>query len=94
MNRGDLNDYLIRSTIGRIEYRDKSITTRKNDTVLEKGTVYIANDNFEQYKGELVIVKKDVEISLENINIVGKIKKEELFLIDYIDAYTRFKIEL
>lgn len=94
MNRGDLNDYLIRSTIGRIEYRDKSITPRKNDTVLEKGTVYIANDNFGQYKGELVIVKKDVEISLENINIVGKIKKEELFLIDYIDAYTRFKIEL
>ena len=93
-NRGDLNDYLIRSTIGRIEYRDKSITPRKNDTVLEKGTVYIANDNFGQYKGELVIVKKDVEISLENINIVGKIKKEELFLIDYIDAYTRFKIEL
>ena len=93
-NRGDIGDYLIRSSVGRVKYKNKNIVPRKNEIKISKGTVYIANNNFAQYKGELVIAKNDIDIDLNKINIIGQIKTDELFLLDYINEYTRFKFEI
>lgn len=93
-NRADRAKGMIRSSLGRIKYKDLTIVSRPhNNKFIEKGTVYICNDNYGQYKGEIAIALEILEINPNKINIIGKINKDEIFLLDYITEYTRFKFE-
>lgn len=94
-NRGDIGDFLIRSSIGRVKYSKEEIKNVQNKKVdIKRGTVYIANENFGQYKGELAIALKDVEIDKDLVNVIGYINKDEMFLLDYLKEYSRFKINI
>lgn len=90
VNRGDRSDSVIRSSKGRIKYKNNYIEPKDNFSKISKGTVYIANSNFAQYKGEVSIALKDLELDLEKVNIVGKIDENEVFLLDYIEENSRF----
>ncbi|GKQ43446.1 hypothetical protein RD055328_13690 [Companilactobacillus sp. RD055328] len=90
-NRGDINSYSIRSTFVKLEYKDKSIPAHLTPTELHRGDITIGNDSFGQYKGEVNIVKKDIPNNGGLKNVVGHISDEELFLIDYIKPWSKFK---
>jgi len=82
--RGDASDYLVRSSIPRGDYANKLIPYCKNDKELfHKGDVVIVNDNLYHYRGELEIILKDMPNDGER-NLVAKIPKEELILLDLL----------
>ena len=89
ISRGDLSEYMIRSSQPRIDFKDKSIKPQ-NTRDLKRGDIVILNDNYDRYKGELHIVLKDM-INEGNKNVVGNIPENELMLINYIDAWQPFK---
>ncbi len=88
--RGDISDYMRRSTMTRVIYKDCSVVPQ-NARSLRRGDVIIVNDNYSRYKGELQIILKDME-NEGNKNVVARIKEEELFLLDYLDSWSHFAI--
>lgn len=53
--RGDRSAYLLRSTMTRVKYRAENFSAHTTEP-LEKETVIIGNDRFDQYKGETQII--------------------------------------
>ena len=88
--RGDISPYMRRSTMTRVKYKEESVKPQ-NTRSLVRGDVVIVNDNYTRYKGELHIVLKDME-NEGNKNVVGKIKPEEMFLLDYLKSWDKFVI--
>ncbi|MGL4357804.1 MAG: phospho-sugar glycosidase domain-containing protein [Cetobacterium sp.] len=83
-NRGDISDYLIRSTQSRIKYKDNNFEPSFTPELIKKGYITIGNNNFGQYKGELHLSKKDHLNDRKRKNVVAKISDEEIFLLDLI----------
>ncbi|MGL5042311.1 MAG: DUF871 domain-containing protein [Culicoidibacterales bacterium] len=88
-NRGDINDYMIRSTMSRVVYKDRDFPAHDLKP-LSKGDIIIGNDGFGQYKGELHLVINDLPQD-DRKNVVARVVESELFLIDYIEAWQSFK---
>lgn len=86
--RGDMSDYMARSTFSRIDYKDATIKPG-NTRDLTRGDIIIVNENYGRYKGELHIVLEDMP-NEGNKNVVGRIKENELFLLDYIKPWQKF----
>jgi hypothetical protein len=55
------------------------------------GYVTIDNKDYLRYCGELQICKRTLPAD-KRVNVVGKIIDEELFLIDYIEDETKFRL--
>lgn len=90
-NRGDTNDYLVRSTQSRVKYKAENFVPHDTSDIIPRGSIVIGNDKFGQYKGELQVVKKDICDSELQRNVVGKIVDEELFLLDLLLPWQKFK---
>ncbi|MGQ0439461.1 phospho-sugar glycosidase domain-containing protein, partial [Bacillus sp. B-TM1] len=88
VRRGDITEYMVRSTEVRKKYKDYDFPVRES-VLQERGQVVIGNNSFGKYKGELQIILKEMPID-ERKNIVGTIAEEELFLLDYVRAWTQF----
>ncbi len=88
--RGDISDYMRRSTMTRIVFKDKNIKPQ-NTKNLKRGDVVILNDTYDRYKGELHIVLEDME-NEGNKNVVARVKAEEEFLLEYLDSWKHFVI--
>ncbi len=89
--RGDVSGNLIRSTQSRVKYKNENFDSHDTSKVLKKGTVIIGNNSFGQYKGELQIILKDIIDDELQRNIVGHIDPNEVFLLDYLKPWSRFK---
>lgn len=89
--RGDITKQAVRSTEVRKKQVDKDISSHDNLASLQLGDVVIGNNLFGKYKGELQIILE--ECYDERKNKVGRVVTEELFLINYIDAWTKFKLK-
>ena len=89
--RGDITKQAVRSTEVRKKQVDKDISSHDNLASLQLGDVVIGNNLFGKYKGELQIILE--ECYDERKNKVGRVVTEELFLINYIDAWTIFKLK-
>jgi len=91
--RGDINEYTIRSTKTRIVYKEKSILPNKRKEKNQiPGEIYITNDDYLNYKGELHIILKEMSYDKRK-NLVGNIKKEEMILLKLIGPEKKFKFE-
>lgn len=90
-NRGDLSDYLIRSTQSRVKYKDETFPEKNNPTNIKRGQIIIGNNNFGQYKGELQLIKKDHHDEQKRKNVLAHIDEKELFLLDYLKPWSAFK---
>ena len=88
--RGDINSIVIRSTMPRVTYKDIPNPAHDNEQEFKRGDVLIGNDGFGIYKNELQIVLKPHMESRKNK--VGEISKNELFLLDFIKPWTKFKL--
>ncbi|ENY8919565.1 TPA: DUF871 domain-containing protein [Clostridioides difficile] len=60
--------------------------------MFKRGDVVIGNDDFGKYKGELQLILQDC--TDERKNKVGRIKEDEIILLDFIEPWSKFKIIL
>lgn len=86
--RGDMSEYMARSTFPRVTFKDESVAC-ENTRDLKRGDVIIVNDNYSRYKGELHIVLKDMPNDGRK-NVVGRIPDNEMMLLDYIRPWRPF----
>lgn len=89
--RGDVSDYVIRSTLSRVKYEEKPIAPH-HTVPIRRGDILIDNKRYGQYKGELQIALKPME-NRGKTNVVGRIPEEEQFLLDYLKPWSRFRFE-
>lgn len=92
-NRGDISEYLIRSTLSRIKYKDNVFKVFNPVKQIKKGDILIPSSEYKRYAGELQIALKDMENS-GKINVVAKVVPEEVFLLEYIQPWQKFKLKL
>ena len=84
VRRGDITEYMVRSTEVRKSIKTMTSQCAKKCTTGKRAS---GNNSFGKYKGELQIILKEMPID-ERKNIVGTIAEEELFLLDYVGAWT------
>jgi len=87
-NRGDVSEYLIRSTQSRVKFKGHEFVPF-NTPSIKRGDLLIDTSLYGHYAGELQIALKDMENSGKT-NVVGRVVGEELFLLDYIEAWQKF----
>ena len=87
-NRGDVSEYVIRSTQSRVKYKNESFPAHDTNNIVP-GDVTIDNDLDIRYKGELQLALK----AMPNVgctNVVAKVISEELFLLEQIQPWESF----
>ncbi|GAA0076987.1 MupG family TIM beta-alpha barrel fold protein [Clostridium sp. CTA-5] len=87
-NRGDVSEYILRSTQSRVKYKGESFPA-VNTPDIKRGDILIDSDLYTRYAGELQVALKDMK-NTGKTNVVGKIVDEEIFLLDYIKPWTSF----
>lgn len=92
-NRGDTNDYMVRSTQSRVKYKGHHFEVFNAPEILKRGDIIIESSLYGHYAGELQIVKKDM-INSGKSNVVGHIIEEEHFLIDVLQDWQKFRFTL
>ncbi|MGX7700067.1 DUF871 domain-containing protein [Enterococcus mundtii] len=88
--RGDRSEYILRSTMTRIYYKDKPFPAH-NTKDMTRGDVLIDNVGYGQYKGETQIALKEMKND-GRVNVVGRISDDELFLLDFLKPWSNFKL--
>lgn len=86
-NKHNVSEYthtIIRSRWGRFDFRFTPIPPRPcSKDYFRPGDVVILNDNINRYKGEVHIVKTRIRND-GTLNYAGRIREEEMFLLDYL----------
>ncbi|HBF9371077.1 TPA: DUF871 domain-containing protein [Clostridioides difficile] len=90
--RGDITNQVARSTEVRKKYAKENFPKHDNKNIFKRGDVVIGNDDFGKYKGELQLILQDC--TDERKNKVGRIKEDEIILLDFIEPWSKFKIIL
>lgn len=90
-NRGDKNDYMIRSTQSRVKYKGHKFKIFNAQENIKRGDIIIESSEYGHYAGELQIALKDMKNSGKS-NVVGKIVDEEQFILDYIKPWQKFRL--
>jgi uncharacterized protein len=88
-NRGDVSDYVVRSTQSRVKYKGYEFTPFHTPD-MRRGDVLIESSLYTRYAGELHIALKSMKNSGKT-NVVGRVEEEELFLLDCIEPWAKFK---
>ncbi|SFB25067.1 DUF871 domain-containing protein [Clostridium frigidicarnis] len=90
-NRGDVSEYMIRSTQSRVKYKGHNFPVF-NTPEIKRGDILIESNLYSRYAGELQIALKDMDNSGKT-NVVGKIDDNELFLLDYLEPWSKFRLK-
>ncbi len=90
-NRGDVSEYVIRSTQSRVKYRGEAFKPF-NTREIRRGDLMILNDDYFQYAGEMQIALKDIPNDGKR-NVVGRIKEDEIFLLGQVLPWQTFKLK-
>lgn len=90
-SRGDISEYMVRSTQSRVKYKDEHFKPTYTPPI-RRGDLLIDNEAYGQYKGELQIALKDME-NTGKTNVVGRIAEEELFLLDLLEPWESFRFQ-
>lgn len=92
-NRGDFSDNLIRSTQSRVKYKGNDFKLFNAPEIIKRGDVVIESSEYGHYAGELQIALSDMKNSGKS-NVVGHIKEDEIFILDYIRPWQKFNFNL
>lgn len=87
-NRGDVSEYMIRSTQSRVKYKGEFFES-KNTRDIKKGDVLIDSSLYKRYAGELQIALLDMK-NTGKTSVVGRIAEDEHDLIDEIKPWQKF----
>jgi len=88
-NRKDFAADVIRSSESRPQLKN-TVIEPMNNIPRPEGTVTLDNKEYGRYSGEIQITKKDLRED-ERVNVLGKVKKEDLGLLKYIVGEIKFK---
>ena len=88
-NRGDISDNMIRSTQPRVKYKGHKFPVFNAPEIIRRGDVVIESSEYGHYAGELQIALNDM-VNSGKTNVVGRIKEEEIFILDYIKPWQKF----
>lgn len=91
-NRGDISEYMIRSTQSRVKYKGYEFKLL-NPKDMEKGHIVIESSLYAHYAGEVHLVLKPMKNSNRS-SVVGRVAEEEIFLLDYIKPWQKFRFKL
>ena len=89
-NRGDQNAYIIRSTQSRVKYKGQYFALFHAPEEIHRGDIIIESSEYGHYAGEVQIALQDMKNSGMS-NVVGHVREEELFLLDYIKPWQKFR---
>lgn len=92
LNRGDCSEYVIRSSASRVKYKGEKFEPF-NVKDIKRGDILIDSDLYTKYAGEMQLARKDMKNN-GKVNVVGHVIKEEEFLIDYIQSWSKFGFKL
>lgn len=90
-NRGDRNACMIRSTQSRVKYKGHHFPIFHAPDIIHKGDIIIESSEYGHYAGELQIALQDMKNSGMS-NVVGRIREEEVFLLDNIQPWQKFRL--
>jgi hypothetical protein len=90
--RGDINDYVVRSTMPRVKHKGHYFDVH-NTKDIKRGDIIIESSEYGHYAGELQIALQDMPNSGKT-NVVGRIREEEIFLLDYLKPWQKFKLQI
>ncbi len=90
-NRGDVSEYMVRSTQSRVKYKGGHFPLYEPKNIVP-GDILIESSLYERYAGELQIALKPMENSGKT-SVVGKIAPEELFLLERIKPWQKFSFK-
>jgi hypothetical protein len=88
VRRGDINDYVIRSTQPRVKYKGHPFNAF-NTPDIKRGDVIIETSEYGHYAGELQIALQDMKNSGKS-NVVARVREAELFLLDRLRPWQKF----
>lgn len=88
-NRGDFSGNMIRSTQSRVKYKGHNFELFNAPKMIKRGDIIIESSLYGHYAGELQIALIDMENSGKS-NVVGRIREEELFILDEIKPWQKF----
>ncbi|MEW8956259.1 DUF871 domain-containing protein [Clostridium sp.] len=89
-NRGDVSEYMVRSTQSRVKYKGHEFKVF-NTRDIKRGDILVESDLYTRYAGELQIALKDMKNSGKT-NVIGSIIEEERFLLDYLEPWDKFEL--
>ena len=89
MNRGDINANMIRSTQTRVKFKGCNFEVFNTPDIIHRGDVCVESSLHGHYAGEVQIAKADME-NTGMTNVIGHIREEEVFLLDYIRPWQKF----
>ena len=90
-NRGDQNANMLRSTQSRVKYKGHNFVLFNAPEVIHRGDVIIESSEYGHYAGELQIALHDMKNS-GMTNVVGKVNSDELFILDAIKPWQKFRL--
>lgn len=88
-HRGDYSDNFLRSTQSRVKYKGHYFALFNAPEIIRRGDVIIESSEYGHYAGELQIALRDM-VNSGKTNVVGHIRDEEVFILDYIKPWQRF----
>ncbi len=91
-NRGDVSEYMIRSTQSRVKYKGTHFEAF-NTPQIKRGDILIESSLYARYAGELQIALRDMENS-GRTNVVGRVADHELDLLDRIEPWQKFRMKV
>lgn len=91
-NRGDINEHLIRSTQSRVKYKQHTFDLFNAPDTIHRGDIIIESSEYGHYAGELQIAKQEMKNSGKS-NVVGHVEEDEIFILDYIKPWQKFKLK-
>lgn len=91
-NRGDINENFIRSTQSRVKYKGYYFEKINTPEIIHRGDIMIESSEYGHYAGELQIALKNMQNSGKT-NVVGRIRDEEIFILDAIKPWQKFKLK-
>ncbi|WP_297407783.1 DUF871 domain-containing protein [uncultured Cetobacterium sp.] len=91
-NRGDIGEFVVRSTQSRVKYKGTNFELF-NSRDIEKGDIIIESSLYGQYAGELHIARKSMKNSGKT-SVVGKLDENYLHLLDDLKPWQKFKIKI
>ena len=90
MNRGDVNENMIRSTQTRVKYASETFPIFNAPAIIKRGDVMVESSLHGHYAGEVQIAKADME-NTGLTNVIGHVREEELFLLDDLRPWQKFR---
>lgn len=91
-HRGDISDNFLRSTQSRVKYKGHHFPVFNASEVIKRGDIIIESSEYGHYAGELQIALNDMMNSGKS-NVVGRIREEEIFLLDYLKPWQKFSFK-